>query len=334
MATGMAVEQQALDGAHLVGVDWGSTSLRAFLVGADGVALAERANGNGASVIAGAGAFAAALDEVAGDWMRARPSLPVVACGMVGSLHGWLDVPYAACPADAKALAAGMLPSPGGAESRKIAIAPGLLCNDSGLPPDVMRGEETQIIGALHLQPQLADAACIVLPGTHSKWAQVRHGKIRRFATHMTGELYAVLRGHSVLGRLMEEGPFNEAAYLDGVDAARRHGQLGVAHQMFAARTLGVTGRMAPAALGDYLSGLLIGHELRAGLAWRAQAGLDSTPLVLVGSAELCRRYQLALRHYSGERTLVLDNTAPAGLLLLARAAGLAPLQSTSLESA
>lgn len=330
MAAAMIPEPQALDGAHLIGVDWGSTSLRAFLIGADGAPLAQRANGNGASVIAGAGAFAATLDAVAGDWMRARPALPVVACGMVGSLHGWLDVPYAACPADARALAAGMLASPGGA----VSIAPGLLCQDSGLPPDVMRGEETQIIGALHLQPQLAEAACIVLPGTHSKWAQVRHGKIRRFATHMTGELYAVLRTHSVLGRLMEEAPFNEAAYLDGVDAARRHGQLGVAHQMFAARTLGVTGRMAPAALGDYLSGLLIGHELRAGLAWRAQAGLDNTPLTLVGSAELCRRYQLALRHYSGERTLVLDNTAPAGLLLLARAAGLAPAHSSTLESA
>lgn len=330
MATGMAMEQQALDGAHLIGVDWGSTSLRAFLIGVDGVALAERANGNGASVIAGAGAFAAALDEVAGGWMRERPSLPVVACGMVGSLHGWLDVPYAACPADARALAEGMLASPGGVAS----IAPGLLCNERGLPPDLMRGEETQIIGALHLQPQLADAACIVLPGTHSKWAQVRHGKILRFATHMTGELFSVLRRHSVLGRLMEEGPFNEAAFLEGVEAARRHGQLGVAHQMFAARTLGVTGRMAPAALGDYLSGLLIGHELRAGLAWRAQAGLDNTPLALVGSAELCRRYQLALRHYSGERALALDNTAPAGLLLLARAAGLAPSPSSTLESA
>lgn len=338
----MDIGQQALEGAHLIGVDWGSTSLRAFLVGADGRALAERGNGNGASVIAGAGAgaFATALDDVAGDWMRARPALPVVACGMVGSLHGWRDVPYAACPADARALAAGMLPSPspGGAGSKQVAIVPGLLCDESGLPPDVMRGEETQIVGALHLQPQLAEAACIVLPGTHSKWAQVRHGKIHRFATHMTGELYAVLRKHSVLGRLMEEGPFNEPAYLDGVDAARRNGELGVAHQMFAARTLGVTGRMAPAALGDYLSGLLIGHEIRAGLAWRAQAGLDGAPLALVGSAQLCRRYQAALRHYSGESALALDNTAPAGLLLLARAAGLAASPaaspSSSLESA
>jgi 2-dehydro-3-deoxygalactonokinase len=324
----MAAEPQALADAHLIGVDWGSTSLRAFLVGADGRALAERANGNGASVIAGATAFAAALEEVAGDWMRGRPALPVVACGMVGSLHGWRDVPYAPCPADARALAAGMLRSPGGA----LSIAPGMLCDESGLPPDVMRGEETQVFGALHLQPQLAQAACIILPGTHSKWAQVRDGRIERFATHMTGELYAVLRKHSVLGRLMEDGPFSEAAFLQGVDAARLHGHLGVVHQMFAARTLGVTGRMQPAALGDYLSGLLIGHELRAGLAWRAQAGLDGAPLALVGSAELCRRYQMALRHYCGAHALALDNTAPAGLLLLARAAGLATTSTNSLE--
>ncbi len=324
----MASDTEALDRARLIGVDWGSTSLRVFLVGADGQALAERANGNGASVIGGAEAFAGALGDVAGDWMRARPALPVVACGMVGSLHGWRDVPYAACPADARALAAGMLPSPGGA----VSIAPGLLCDDEGLPPDLMRGEETQIIGALHLRPQLADAACVVLPGTHSKWAQVRHGKIHRFATHMTGELYAVLRKHSVLGRLMEDGPFNDESFLDGVEAARRDGHLGVAHQMFAARTLGVTGRLAPPALADYLSGLLIGHELRSGLAWRAQAGLENAPLALVGSAELCRRYQLALRHYGGEHALALENTAPAGLLLLARAAGLAPSSSLPVE--
>jgi len=295
--------------------------------------LAERANGNGASVIAGASAFAAALDGVAGAWLRARPELPVLACGMVGSLHGWREVPYASCPADARSLAAGMLATPGDDGTPRVAIVPGLLCDDGGLPPDVMRGEETQVIGALHAVPQLSAAACLVLPGTHSKWAQVSDGRIRRFATHMTGELYAVLRQHSVLGRLMEEGPFDEAAFLDGAEAARRQGHLGVARQAFAARTLGVTGRMAPAALGDYLSGLLIGHEVRAGLAWRGEAGLDCMPLALVGNPELCRRYQLALRQHGADRALVLDNTAPAGLLLLARAAGLAP-QPVSMESA
>jgi 2-dehydro-3-deoxygalactonokinase len=105
---------------------------------------------------------------------------------------------------------------------------------------------------------------------------------------------------------------------------ARDHGHLGLGHQIFAARSLGVTGRMAHDELADYLSGLLIGHELRAGLAWRAEAGLQDAPLALAGSSKLCSRYALALRRYAGVDALVLDNTAPAGLLYFARAAGLA----------
>lgn len=312
---------QALAAARLIGVDWGSSGLRVFLVGADGLALVERASAQGAASLSGADAYAAVLEQAAGDWMSARPELAVLACGMVGSQYGWVDVPYAACPSDAAALAAGMRRTPNGAAH----IVPGLLLDGAGLPPDLMRGEETQIVGALCLRPELHDGACLVLPGTHSKWAQVRDGRVERFATHMTGELYAVLRQHSVLGRLMAESSgFDEAAYCEGVDMARDHGHLGMSHQIFAARSLGVAGRMPHAALADYLSGLLIGHELRAGLAWRTAAGLGHAPLALVGSPALCARYQLALKRYSGGQALVLDNTAPAGLLCLAQAAGLA----------
>jgi 2-dehydro-3-deoxygalactonokinase len=312
----------ALAAARLIGIDWGSSGLRAFLIGADGLALVERATAQGAATLSGADAYAAVLDEAAGDWMRARPELPVLACGMVGSQYGWVDVPYATCPADARALAAGMRRTPDGA----ALIIPGLLKDGGGLPPDLMRGEETQIVGALQLRPELREQACIVLPGTHSKWAQVRGGRVERFATHMTGELYAVLRQHSVLGRLMQDsGGFDEAAFCEGVEMARDAGHLGMSHQIFSARSLGVTGRMPAQALGDYLSGLLIGHELRAGLEWRADAKLDHAPLALVGSPALCARYQLALKRYSGVQALVLDNTAPAGLLSLAQAAGVVP---------
>ena len=318
--TGTGSEAAALAAAQLIGIDWGSSGLRAFLIGAGGLALVERASAQGAATLSGADAYAAVLDEAAGDWMRARPALPVVACGMVGSQYGWVDVPYATCPSGAQALAAGMRATPNGAAH----VVPGLLRDGGGLPPDLMRGEETQIIGALHLRPELHRQACLVLPGTHSKWAQVRDGSVARFATHMTGELYAVLRQHSVLGRLMQDsGAFDEAAYCEGVEMARDHGHLGMSHQIFAARSLGVTGRLPHSALADYLSGLLIGHELRAGLAWRADAGLEQAPLALVGSPALCARYQLALKRYSGVVALVLDNTAPAGLLCLAQAAGL-----------
>ena len=309
--------------ASLLALDWGSTSLRAFLLGPGGTLLAERSNGNGASTLAGLPAFGDALHGIAGDWLAAHPGLPVLACGMVGSQHGWRDVPYAACPANAGALAAGMLHSPGG----EIAIVPGMLYDDGVLPPDLMRGEETQVVGALELQPALRGASCIVMPGTHSKWAQVSDGRLLRFATHMTGELFAVLRAHSVLGRLMAgagtEGNFAEHAFLAGADAAREYGHLGMSHQMFAARTLGVTGRAPASDLADYLSGLLVGHELRAGLAWRDAAGLSGAPLALVGSPQLCRRYALALQRFHAPAPLLLDNTAPAGLYHLARAAGM-----------
>lgn len=305
---------------RLLGLDWGSTSLRAFLLGPGGKVLAERSNGNGASTLSGLPAFAAALHGIAGDWLAAHPRLPVLACGMVGSQHGWRDVPYAACPANAAALAAGMLASPGG----EISIVPGMLYDDDALPPDLMRGEETQVVGALQLQPALRDASCIVLPGTHSKWAQVNDGRLMRFATHMTGELFAVLRNHSVLGRLMANGgEFAEHAFIAGVDAARDYGHLGMSHQVFAARSLGVTGRAPASDLADYLSGLLVGHELRAGLAWRAAATLAQAPLALVGSPLLCQRYAFALQRFDAAQPLLLDNTAPAGLYHLARAAGM-----------
>ena len=306
--------------ASLLALDWGSTSLRAFLLGPGGKVLAERSNGKGASTLPGIPAFAEALQGIAGDWLAAHPRLPVLACGMVGSQHGWRDVPYAACPANAAALATGMLPTPGA----EIRIVPGVLHDDGALPPDVMRGEETQIVGALQLQPALREASCIVMPGTHSKWAQIDDGRLLRFATHMTGELFAVLRTHSVLGRLMgDAGEFAEHAFVAGVDAARDYGHLGMSHQMFAARTLGVTGRAPASDLADYLSGLLVGHELRAGLAWRDAAGLAHAPLALVGSHVLSQRYALALQRFQPAAPLLLENTAPAGLYQLARAAGM-----------
>jgi 2-dehydro-3-deoxygalactonokinase len=144
----------------------------------------------------------------------------------------------------------------------------------------------------------------------------------------MTGELYALLRQHSVLGRLIPAEPAeDQGAFLEGVDAAYQHGDQGLSHQLFAVRTLGVTQRMPAGALADYLSGLLIGHEIRSGLAWRAQAGLADRPLVLVGEPRLCARYAdaLALAHVRAPAGRVLDNVAPAGLLSVARAAGLLP---------
>jgi len=323
--------EQALSIAALIGVDWGSSGLRAFLIDGGGMTLATRTSSAGASTLRGDAEFEAALQQLAGDWIAVRPQLPLVACGMVGSQHGWREVPYANCPSGVAQLAA-RLSSPNGLGMR---IVPGLLHASEGGAPDVMRGEETQIAGALQAQPELAARACIVMPGTHSKWVRVRAACIEGFATHMTGELFAVLRRHSVLGRLMaspQEGPQSKMqtdieaqrqAFAAGVDAARDPAAPGLTHQLFTARTLPLTGRMGSTAVADYLSGVLIGHEIAAGLAWRRSAELADAPLVLVGEPDLCQRYVHAFERFGVRADLLLPNTAPAGLWALARQAGL-----------
>jgi 2-dehydro-3-deoxygalactonokinase len=293
--------------ARLIALDWGSTRLRAFLLGDGGEVLATRQSNDGAATLHGADAYAAALAALVGDWRADHPGIPLLACGMVGSQYGWREAPYVRCPADATALAGQQLTL-----DDRLSIIPGLV--DDAAQPDVMRGEETQIVGALALHPELAEEACLVLPGTHSKWARVKSGRVTGFATHMTGELFALLRQHSVLNRLMPadgSSPASPEAFLKGVDAAQARGGLG--HQLFAVRTLGLFKQLAAEQLPDYLSGLLIGHELASELQGA------QTRVALIGDPALCARYAQALQHLGQPAPLLLDNTAPAGLWALAQ---------------
>ena len=189
----------------LIALDWGTTSLRACLLGRAGELLDERRSDQGVLAAAAGAGFDAVFERHAGDWLARHGPLPVVASGMVGSRQGWVEAPYRACPASLGDVAAALLrhASAGGAGIR---VVPGLSWRGPGGLPDVMRGEETQIFGALaHGGIDGGDAA-FVLPGTHSKWVRVESGRIEAFATFMTGELFAVLRKHSILGRLMGDG--------------------------------------------------------------------------------------------------------------------------------
>lgn len=310
--------------ATVLALDWGTSSLRAFLQDESGQVLAERAAPRGIAQLAvpGPAGFEQALDEIAGDWLRAQPGLPVVAGGMVGSAQGWREAPYLPCPADVTALATqatrvqSQLAGP-------VLLAPGLTCLDAQGLPDVMRGEEIQIAGALHGRPDWAQACDVVLPGTHGKWARVQGGAVLGFRTYMTGELFAVLCRHSLLGRLMAEpAAGDDAAFTLGLEQAGASGPGDLAHQIFATRTLGLKleKQLAPHALADYLSGLLIGHEVVSGLAQRADRGV---PLLLVGDAALSARYARALAHFGQPATAETGNTAPQGLFRFAQAAGL-----------
>lgn len=302
----------------LIALDWGTSSLRAYLLGEDGRVLATQSRPWGIQHTPH-GDFARAYAELVGDWYRQWPGLPALACGMIGSRQGWLEVPYARCPATSSDLVDGLLAVD--TANGPLHLLPGVL--DAGALPNVLRGEETQVFGALQLAPELRDDALLVLPGTHSKWVTVRDGAISHFATHMTGELFAVLRDHSILGRPAREQGIerSDEAFFRGLDAARQSAAEGVSGRLFSTRSLLLTERLSAAESLDYLSGLLIGEELRSVLASFKEGACP--PLVLIGDVDLCERYRLALGRFGVACVRTLENAGVAGLWQLACAAGL-----------
>lgn len=313
----------------LLALDWGTSSLRAFLLDDDGRVLQSRSTPQGLQSlrVPGAAGFELVFAQIAADWLVRWPHLPVIAGGMVGSAQGWKEAPYVRCPADVGALAAHAVVVASGL-GRDIHIAPGVLLDEPGVMPDVIRGEEIQIAGALAQNPALGRRATMVMPGTHSKWVQVEQGRIVRFASYMTGELFAVLVKQSILGRLMADAPAPaesaaQDAFLQGVHAARKSLPGDFAHQIFAARTLGLTWRLSHGQLKDYLSGLLIGHELISGLAKSSTSLQAQGPLLLIGDAALCQRYAQAFAALDVPVAATLDNPAPRGLWEVARVLGL-----------
>ena len=272
----------------LVALDWGTTSLRGARLAEDGSVVEERAYAHGILSVP-PGGFPAVFAEHFGDWIEAPGALCLIA-GMAGSQQGWLEAPYCPCPAGFDELRQHLAwVAPG-----RIAIVPGMSVEADGLP-DVMRGEETQVFGALRLLE--TEDALIVLPGTHSKWVQVRAGRIERFATLMTGEFYALLRRHSILVRTLpaedaelHDAPnveLNNAAFDAGVALALRSASL--LHTAFSVRSLALFKRLQPAQAPSYLSGLVIGEELRSRSLARG------SQVVIVGDAGLAGRYARAL---------------------------------------
>jgi 2-dehydro-3-deoxygalactonokinase len=264
----------------LVGIDWGTSSLRAARMDANGTVLEQRASERGILTVPADG-FPGVLHETCGDWLRDRATLCLIS-GMAGSRQGWREAPYVTCPSGFDELSRGLL----WVEPRRIALVPGLSCEADGIP-DVLRGEEVQVFGAMDLLQQRD--GCFVLPGTHSKWVQLRAGRVQSFTTFMSGEVYAVLRQHSILARTMpaSDGALDEDAFLQGVRYAQQSGSL--LRSAFSTRTLALFDRLPAAASPSYLSGLVIGEELRT----RDPSVQD---VVLIGSPVLTQRYALGLR--------------------------------------
>jgi 2-dehydro-3-deoxygalactonokinase len=286
----------------LIAIDWGTSSFRAYRLDAAGATIEQRSAPLGILKVTD-GDFSGALKGQIGDWL-AGTAAPVLMAGMIGSRQGWSEAPYAACPAGLADLTAHLHPV--SIDGRRAWIVPGLVHRPQAGPPDVMRGEETQIFGVLDALGPGSHRLC--LPGTHSKWVDIADGRILAFSTHMTGEAFAVLRGHSILGRLMVEADAELAWFDRGVARARDGG--GLLHHLFGVRTLGLFGDVPPAGLPHYLSGILIGHELAA-------AAIESGPIHLLGAAELVALYQRALGLYGRPARLLDPDAIRRGLFAL-----------------
>ncbi|PSC03536.1 2-keto-3-deoxy-galactonokinase [Alsobacter soli] len=294
------------DQTALIALDWGTTRLRAYAVDGAGAVL-ERLSADEGIMAVPPGGFPETLRRHVGAWMERAPHAPVVMAGMVGSRNGWVEAPYLACPVSVDALARAFAEVPLGA-GRIGHIVPGLTARDAAGPPDVMRGEETKIAGC-----GVTDGL-VVMPGTHSKWARIRGGRIEGFSTFMTGDFYGALKDHTILGKLAEE-PADPSGFSRGLAAARRPG--GLTHLAFSARTLVLMGELAPAEVGPYLSGLLIGTEVDNGLAQAA----PEDEIVLVADGVFATSYQAALADRGRSSRLVdPEDAVVAGLRRLVAA--------------
>lgn len=270
-----------MTGGDLLIGDWGTTRLRMWRV-RDGVAAARRDFALGVARLA-AGEAAARFEREVRPTMGGE-GLPTLFCGMVGSTLGWTAVPYVDCPASVAALASGLAVA-----APDVWIAPGVR-GEGPVGPEVMRGEETQVMGWLAADPRRASGRRLLChPGTHAKWIAVEDGAIIAFATAMTGELFAVLTAHSVLATAAEAE--DEAAFDAGVDAAGDGG--GLSTRLFGARARAVLGELAAGEEAAFLSGLLIGSEV--GYLTAAMRGDGPRALDLIGAARLRRWYRRAL---------------------------------------
>jgi 2-dehydro-3-deoxygalactonokinase len=291
----------------MIGVDWGTSSFRAYRLGPDGQILDKHAAHSGILFVEN-GRFGDVLRRAIQPWMNAGEKR-VLLSGMIGSRQGWVEAPYAPCPAGAADLASATIPV--GFDGAEVRIIPGVTAEENGVP-EVMRGEETQVIGAL---AEFGERGIACMPGSHSKWVTVEGGRISGFSTYMTGEAFAAFSGHTILGRMMKaDAPADPDALRRGL--ARSGDAGGLLRHLFGVRTLGLFGRLSETSAASYLSGLLLGHEVRAALA----AHEGTRPVILIGDPKLCGLYADAIAFCGGVSRSLAYEAAPAGLHRIAAA--------------
>jgi 2-dehydro-3-deoxygalactonokinase len=299
--------------ATLVAGDWGTSRLRLFLCDAEGTAI-DSIDGPGASEARDR--FPEIFESLLNDWTRQHGVLPAVLCGMVGSSFGWTQAPYLACPARPEQIANGCVALRAG----RVHIIPGLSCRNRLDAPDLMRGEETQILGALHRNQTLGRGRQLLcLPGTHTKWLLLDEGTVQEFLTATTGELFALLCAHSVL---VSDSPTraesltvtNNPAFARGLEQHKHSPGAGLLHRIFEGRSRRLSNDLAANDAAAYLSGLMIASDVSGALG--LFAGSTAAPVHIVGAPQLTSLYAAALTS-QGRESRVIDGAAAslAGLV-------------------
>lgn len=267
-----------------IAVDWGTTNRRAYCIGPSGSCDREFEDGNGILSVP-SGGFPAAIAEI----RHRLGDLPLLLAGMIGSNRGWVEAPYVACPANIDDLVKGLVK----AGDREF-IVPGVSYIGEGRA-DVMRGEEVQLLGAV--AAGLIDPDALVChPGTHNKWAQLRGGRLHEFRTVMTGELFSLLKEHSILSDLLQGEVAANDAFRAGANRAINNETLPA--ELFQVRASVLLGQMKKEDAASYTSGLLIGTDVRVGLSTPT-----SSKVTVMGRPDLTRLYATAIREATRETT-------------------------------
>jgi len=294
----------------LIGIDWGTSSLRAFLIGAGGEVLDHISKPLGIMQIKD-GDFERSFNDLVGPWQQAI-DLPIIASGMITSRNGWVETPYVSVPSGVQQLADALVTHKT-SDGTTITFVTGMTADHNGVP-DVMRGEETQIIGASVLG---MSNGIFVMPGTHSKWITLRCDQIVDYSTYMTGEVFAALSKHTILATLMEYAPFKEDAFRKGCAVGLAEGS-NFLHDLFGVRSLPLFGKITGTMVKDYLSGLLIGAEVKG-----ADVAQIKGPVTIIGRDDLADRYEIALSIAGLKTNRAPDDIVARGHFMIAQAAGL-----------
>jgi 2-dehydro-3-deoxygalactonokinase len=293
--------------------DWGTSNLRLALCDEQGHALEVR---KGPGAADSRGRFAAVFDAETAEWRRTHGPLPAVLSGMVGSSFGWVEAAYLPCPADLDELAVDPL-----VVAERVFVVPGMRCSNPLGAPDVMRGEETQLLGARQLSASLDSGKQLVcMPGTHTKWVSLHYGVVQEFLTAPTGELFAMLCEHSVLVRDQATPIVHHAAEFDrGLAEAATHPEVPLLHRLFQSRSLRLDQQLSAAGAASWMSGLLIGTDVGGALSLFSGHDADA-PIYVIGAPHLTANYSLAITRH-GRKTERIDGepAALAGLAFIFR---------------